>query len=249
MKRFLVCLTLMTLGICHAEIPKLFTERAFTSASLAEAVNHFVAIGEAATIKEFEKASLEDASHNDWISNRGFCVNERIGWVCRILYTPKEPSPLLVPKSGNLIPGNTVPLRAPRFGSLNIPENTMPIEKWPLFPVAVSGSTYVVLKQGYTPDGRTEDLKHYLAYCKNNGVFRTAPVSVPTRKQAEKDVANLRQSDQWQAIQWMSNDGFSYPMGEQLTWGFIKSQTKTIAEESIVIKRNSKSPSTTLSLR
>jgi hypothetical protein len=232
MKRLLVCLTLMTLGLCQAEVPKLFTKRAFNSSGLAEAANHFIAIGEAATIEELEKVSLEDASHAGWISNRGFCESERIGWVCRILYEPKGKSPL----------------RAPAFGILSIPENTMPIEKWPLFPVALSGSTYVVLKQGYTSDSRPEELKHYMAYCKNNGVFRTAPIPVPTREQAEQDIANLRQSGQWQAIQWESNDGFSYPMGEQLTWGFIQSQTKTIANESIV-KQNSKTDPAALSLR
>jgi hypothetical protein len=71
---------------------------------------------------------------------------------------------------------------------------------------------------------------------------------MPTREQAEQDIANLRQSGQWQAIQWESNDGFSYPMGEQLTWGFIQSQTKTIANESIV-KQNSKTDPAALSLR
>jgi hypothetical protein len=37
-------------------------------------------------------------------------------------------------------------------------------------------------------------------------------------------------------------------MGEQLTWGFIQSQTKTIANESIV-KQNSKTDPAALSLR
>jgi len=58
MKRLLVCLTLMTLGLCQAEVPKLFTKRAFNSSGLAEAANHFIAIGEAATIEELEKVCL-----------------------------------------------------------------------------------------------------------------------------------------------------------------------------------------------
>jgi hypothetical protein len=139
-------------------------------------------------------------------------------------------------------------LRAPAFGVLSLPESTMPIENWPLFPVAVSGSTYIILKQGYTPAGQPEEVKHYIAYCKNNGIFRKTPVPVPTKEQAEKDIANLRQSAQWQVIQWEGNNGFSYPMGEQLTWAFIQSQAKTIVNESMV-SQNTKNDSAVFSLR
>src|ERR1700679_1034143 len=98
MKRIFAYLMLMTLGISHAEVPKLLTERAFTSATLAEAVNHYVAIGEPATLKELQNCAAEDAAHNDWLSNRGFSVGERIGWICRILYVPQGHSALRAPK-------------------------------------------------------------------------------------------------------------------------------------------------------
>ena len=222
----------MMLGLAHAEIPKLFSQKSFTSANLAEAVNRYVAIGEAASIKELQQVVVQDNSKDDGFLGKGFSVNERIGWVCRILFESKGHSPL----------------RAPKFGELPLPEKSMPAEKWPLYPVAVSGSTYVVLKQGYMPDGTPEEVTHYLAYCKNNGVFRTTPVEVSTKEQAEKDIANLRQSAQWQAIQWESNDGFSYPMGEQLTWSFIKGQTKIIANE-FVARQNQKPDPAALSLR
>jgi hypothetical protein len=205
----------MTLGYCQAEVPKLLTERAFTSASLAEAVNHYVAIGEPAAVKELEQCAAEDANPADragWFANRGFSVGERIGWICRILYEPQGRSPL----------------RAPQFGILNIPEKTMPAGKWPLYPVALSGSTYLVLNESYTPDGKPEDVKHYLNYCRNNGVFRKNPVAVPTQDQAMKDAAALRQTAAWKAIKWQGDDGYSYPMGEQFTWSFLKNQAKFI---------------------
>jgi hypothetical protein len=232
MKHILICLTSMMLGLAHAEIPKLFSQKNFTSANIAEAVNRYVAIGEASTVKELQQLAAQDISANDNFLSKGFNVKERVGWVCRILYEPKGRSPL----------------RAPEFGELALPEKSMPAEKWPLYPLALSGSTYVVLKQGYTPDGTPEEAAHYLKYCKNNGVFRKTPVEVPIREQAETDIANLRQSAQWQAIEWRNNDGFSYPMGEQLTWAFIKGQTKTIADESLA-SRNSKPDSAALSLR
>jgi hypothetical protein len=232
MKHILICLTSMMLGLAHAEIPKLFSQKNFTSANIAEAVNRYVAIGEASSLKELQQLAAQDISANDNFLSKGFNVKERVGWVCRILYEPKGRSRL----------------RAPEFGELALPEKSMPAEKWPLYPLALSGSTFVVLKQGYTADGTPEEVAHYLKYCKNNGVFRKTPVEVPTKGQAETDIANLRQSAEWQAIEWRNNDGFSYPMGEQLTWAFIKGQTKTIADESLA-SRNSKPDSAALSLR
>jgi hypothetical protein len=222
MKRILICLTLMTMGICRAEVPKLFTEKPFNSVTLAEAVNHYVAIGETATIMELQQLAAQEKSDADFFDNHGFCLGERIGWVCRILYEPQGHSPL----------------RAPKFGILSIPERTMPLEKWPLYPVAVSGSTYVVLNQSYTPKGKPEDVTHYLAYCKDSGVFRKNPVAVPTQEQAMKDAAAIRQSEPWKAIKWKDDDGFSYPMGEQWTWGFIQNQARTIPAESIAMKKS-----------
>jgi hypothetical protein len=235
MKHLLTYLMLMTLGFCHAEVPKLFCEKPFNSTTLAEAVNRYVAIGEAATIKELQQVSSQESSQKELFAGKGFSVNERIGWVCRILYEPRGHSPL----------------RAPKFGVLAMPEKTMPAEKWPLYPVAFSGSTYVVLKQDYTANGTPEELTHYLAYCKNNGVFRKIAVPVPTKEQAEKDIANLRQSGSWQAIKWEDNDGFSYVMGEQWAWSSIQNQVKAISAvpaETIVAKK-SKADSAVATLR
>jgi hypothetical protein len=234
MKRLLVYLASMTLaGFCNAEVPKLFTERAFTSASLAEAVNHYVAIGEPATVKELQKCAADDADHAGWFANRGFSVGERVGWICRILYEPQGHSPL----------------RAPKFGVLNIPEKSMPVEKWPLYPVALSGSTYLVLNQSYTPSGPTEDAKQYLDYCRKNGVFRKSPIVVPTQEQAVQDAAALRQTVAWKAIQWQGDDGYSYPMGEQFTWAFLQKQSKLISDQSLAKKQTPKGGSAVASLQ
>jgi len=232
MKLILICLTSMLLGLAHAEVPKLFTQKQFTAANIAEAVNRYVAIGETSAVKELQQVAAQDTSENDNFLGKGFSVKERVAWVCRILYEPK---------------GRT-PLRAPRFGELALPEKSMPAEKWPLYPLALSGSTYVVLKQGYTPDGTPEEVTHYLAYCRNNGVFRKTPVDVPTREQAEKDIASFHSSAEWQAIEWQNKDGVSFPMGESLTWAFIKNQTKSIADEPLA-SRIQKPDSASLSLR
>src|SRR5262245_46350266 len=98
---------------CHAEVPKLFREAAFTCATLAEAVNHYVELGEDAAVKELE-ALTRDWS-KDYVSK--FSRNERVGWVCRILFQPKEKAPL----------------RAPFFGVLHFPDRSMPLQSWPLY--------------------------------------------------------------------------------------------------------------------
>jgi hypothetical protein len=219
-------------GLAQADVPKLFTEKNFTSATLAEAANHYIAIGEAATLKELAQVAAQENSAGEYFQGKGFSVSERIGWVCRIIYQPRDGAPL----------------RAPRFGDLTLPEKTMPAEKWPLFPVALSGSTYFVLKQGYAPHGTPEELTHYLAYCKKNGVFRNTQVAMPTKEQAQADAAALRQSAPWLAIEWENNDGYNFPMGEQLTFGFIQKQAKAIADETVA-KQNSKGDAPAVTLR
>jgi hypothetical protein len=226
MKRFLVYLMLTTLVVARAEVPKLLTDRAFTAATLAEAVNHYVAIGETEAIKELQQASAQESSQKELFQGKGFSVSERVGWICRILYEPKEHSAL----------------RAPKFGILNIPKTSMPADKWPLYPIAFSGSTYLVLNQDYTPEGTPEDVNHYLDYCRKNGVFRKSPVVVPTQEQALQDAAALRQTAAWKAIQWQGDDGYTYPMGEQLTWSFLKNQAKFISNQPIPSQVAAKKP-------
>lgn len=218
MTRLFILFFVMTLGLCRAEVPKLFCEQAFTCATLADAVNHFVGIGEDAAVKELQQLSeveAAEAAQNRGFNTRGFSINERIGWVCRILFEPKS-GPKLPPY-----------LRAPKFGKLDIPEKFMPIWKWPLYPVVLSGSTYFVLGENYSDDNNTrEEPKHYIEFCRENGNFRTTPVKVASKAQVLKDADAFHQSDLWQSIQWVDESGFSYPMGEQWTWGFIQKQTK-----------------------
>ena len=194
--------------------PKLFREKAFSCATLAEAVNHFVGLGEKAAIKKLESQVLD--WHADADFKLGFSTNERIGWVCRILFQPK---------------GNE-PLRDPAFGGLSLPSNSMPFTRWPLYPLARSGSTYFVLSEGYWLAGWPEDPKEYLKYCRTEGKFRTERIQVPTRRQALKDLEQLRQSEAWKAIKWRdSGPGFSTEISEDWIWGFIKAQADLTPEK------------------
>jgi hypothetical protein len=210
----------------------LLTQKSFTATDLAEAVNFYVLMGETAALSDFIRLSKRQVDPDPYLSSTGFDVNERIGWLCRILYQPHGHSSL----------------RPPKFGILPLPQKTMSPDNWPLFPVALSGSTYFVLKQGYTPDGTPESLTHYLAYCRAHGDFRKSPIVVPTRQQALADAAKLHQSAPWLAIQWYNERDYSFPMGEQLAWSFVQNQGSGISEP-LVVRRNSKLDRNALTLR
>ena len=121
------------------------------------------------------------------------------------------------------------PLRPPGFGGLSLPRNSMPLQNWPLYPIAKTGNTYVVLSEGYSLAGQAEPVSNYLDYCKSNGTFLKQKVAVPNRQAAITDVSNLRKSARWTSIKWSdSGPGFSYTMSEQSVWDSIELQAKSI---------------------
>ena len=213
MKTTLLALFLCLLSsISGAEIPKLLRERSFVATDLAAAVNHFIALGEEATVRELS-ALAPDHDFNRDIVAKGFSVPERVGWVCRILFEPKGDKPL----------------RGPGYGGHSLPHLTMPTSSWPLYPVAASGDSFFVLSEGYILAGVAEDPKQYLVYCRAEGTFRKNPVPVPTRDQARKDVALLHESAVWKAIKWKdSGAGSTYTMSEDWIWRFIQAQADEI---------------------
>ena len=123
-----------------------------------------------------------------------------------------------------------------------MPEKFMPISKWPLYPLALSGSTYFILSENYSADATPESAEHYIAYCRKNGVFRKAPVQLSTKEQAIKDAVALRQCESWQAIKWEDDQGFSYPLGERWTWGFMQSQIQSLPTEAMVKRQKKNNP-------
>jgi hypothetical protein len=191
----------------HGNPPRLFSERSFNAATLAEAVNHYVALGEEAAVKELLSLGQPD----DTLGS--IDVNERIGWVCRILFEPK----------------GDAPLRPPMFGGLSLPCRTMPLTRWPLYPVVLSGSSYFVLSEGYMLAGEAEPLMNYIGYCRREGVFRSAKIVVPTRRQVLADAALLRGAQAWKDLKWQdSGPNWSYHLSEEGTWKFIQSQAEEV---------------------
>lgn len=205
MRRVILLVAATSATAYGGEPPELLRKLEFNCATLSAAVNHYQALGEEAAVKELEGLA------RDPLTDFGgkFGRNERVGWICRVLFEPTGKEPL----------------RGPRFGAHLLPHHSMPAERWPLYPVAAAGKSYFVLSEGYMLGGVPEPLDDYLAYCRTRGRFRAGPVPVPTRDQALKDADSLHGSDAWKAIRWEdSGPGFSYRFNERWVWGFIQTQ-------------------------
>jgi hypothetical protein len=225
MTRLLVFILVATLKMCYGDTSHFFREQAFSSASFAETVNHFISIGEKNAVKELDDLTAEDGK--DYTN--GFSVNERIGFVCRVLYEPRSNEPLRPPDYGWL----------QTLGSMGLPP-VFPSSSWanisrywPLFPVAHSGSTYFVLSESYAFEGfgGPENPKDYISYSQRNGVFRKTLLSIPTRAEALRDAAALRESKSWKAIKWKdSGQGYSFDMhDDEYAWSFIQKQAESVS--------------------
>ena len=185
--------------------PSLFREKDFDCNTLADAVNHYVALGEAAAVRELNSFAQPTPDFAN-----GIDINERIGWVCRILFEAKN-----------------APIRQPGFGGLGLPYRSMPLVKWPLYPVAKSGDTYCVLAEGYSLAGEAEPVSSYISHCAKVGSFRTERVQMRSEAQATADLNALRLSQRWLEIEWEGKGpGYSFFIDEKSVWNSIIRQAK-----------------------
>ncbi len=209
MKNFLctfhVFLLLLSSANASERIPDLFKKKEFNAAILAQAANHYITMGEASSIKAL-KALEED--HAEAIK-RGFHTNERIGWICRIIFQGK----------------NGKPLRPPMYGGLSLPRLTMPLKRWPLYPVAESGGVFFVLSEGYKLAGLAERASSYIDYCSATGKLRKAEIKVPSQAVAVAAFNSLKKSKRWTMIKWKDEGpGTKYAMIEDWVIRGIESQ-------------------------
>jgi len=197
------------------ETPTLFTEKEFSATTLAHTVNHYIALGEMTAMRELEVLGRGEVLGRAQASKDedGIAIDQRIGWICRILF---------LPKSGSLWP--------PSDGCLFPADRTNAVD-WPLYPLAKSGTTFCVLSEMSACFGYRAPIAYYLTYCQENGVFRSCPVPLPTRSSAIADLKQLRQSKRWQEIQWdFASPGRSYSCNESWFWSFIIKQGESIGK-------------------
>jgi hypothetical protein len=220
MSSLLLACSLM--AVCEAAVagdPELFRVKKFDAAMIAEAVNHYVAVGEERT-----KAELEALSPNDLFSpemKAGMLSNEelahRVSWMCIILWPAKIGSSQ----------------RPPGYGGLAYVEDRFDRKRdWPLFPVVNAGASYFVLSDSYILGGMAESPRHYLQACEAMGTFRTGTVQVPTRKQAEHDLLELRRSPTWTAA-WSKSLVGEKGNSELVVWYFLRQQADRISGQKV----------------
>lgn len=199
-------------GESFADLPRFLLEDEFTCATFAEAVNHYVDMGELKAIETLK--ALANSKPQGTFPDRS---ERRMGFICRALFEPK---------------GKT-PLREPGFGGLrNLPWNTMPLEDWPLYPVAKAGSSYFVLNEGYLVAGLCEPSIIYVSYCCVEGNFRKDRVPVPSKKEALNDLDVLRSSKAWLSLRWKDQgQGFRYELNENRAIEFLRMQAEQIPSE------------------
>jgi hypothetical protein len=209
-RRFACMLWVPVLGDeLPANTPQLFRQREFDAAMLAEAVNHFLKLGPVPG----EKALKDLAAIASIRQTDGLSLTERAAWICRVLYQPAA----------------RAPLRDIRSGGLSLPYLSMPLAKWPLYPLARSGDSLFVLAEGRHGTGIPESLTKYIAWCRSQGVWLDKPLPVPDRATAMRDAENLRAGAAWQAIRWKDRkQGNSYTMHEAATWSWIAAQAERI---------------------
>jgi hypothetical protein len=209
------------MAVARAEVPDFFRKAHFNAATFAEAVNHYIALGEGPAIRELTALGPESGAifkprrgNASLRVEDGVDVPGRIGLMCRVLFQPT---------------GKLLPLREPLYGGLALPREMRRSKDWPLYPVAASGRSYFVLEEGYTLAGVAEEPAAYLAYCHDHGIFRRSPVPVPTRAQAQADALALRKSSAWKALQWSyRSPNESYDLDEAATFWFIQDQADSI---------------------
>jgi hypothetical protein len=190
-----------------ADTPQLLCQTQFDAKVLAEAVNYYVDKGEMESTREL--TALADPG---WDHRSGFDINERIGWLARILYVARGKDKLL---------------RPPMFGGLMLPYQSMPPMDWPLYPVVMEEDVYLVLCEGYMLAGRAELAADYLNYCKQHGRFRRERIAVPTKRQVHDAANALQQSRRWQQIKWQdSGHGWSYMHKPSTVVAFLLSQSE-----------------------
>lgn len=215
MKRLLPLLGLLLATVAaNAEdgIPDLFVKKQFDCSALAKTANYFISLGQERAIEELKELEGDRSAAIE----RGFHTNERIGWVCRILFQV----------------GRDKPLRQPRFGGLSLPYLTMPLERWPHYPVVESEGVFFVLSEGYKLMGIAERASAYIDYCSSNGTFRATKVNIPTRAEAIAAFDALKATERWKVIKWKDErPGTKYTISEELVVRDVNAQATATPEK------------------
>jgi hypothetical protein len=182
-------------------IEVLYQPSRLTSKDWAEVANYFIEMGEANAVTELKAKS----------SGKTGRVNTRTGLICRIIFEPK----------------GSKPLRQPSFGDLAIPYLTMPLSKWPHYPMVKESGIWFLLEENYRLSGKGETARDYFDYCQKEGSFRAEKVAIPTKEEVVDALKSLLSSKRWTDIQWSdSRRGIDYTYDRSWTVDILKAHTR-----------------------
>ena len=88
MRTIALVLVLAATSIGQQKAPRLpiLEKEAYGTHDLVASVNAVIALGE----KEGVKFLLSKVTH--FGAGKGFCINERVAWICRLVFEPKSPT-------------------------------------------------------------------------------------------------------------------------------------------------------------
>ena len=180
--------------------------------ALARVANRFIALGEERALEGM--ASLVRGKEQERLHRYDQAI--QIGWICRLIFESRSDGPL----------------RAPMYGQLDLPWHSMPISKWPYFPLAESDGLFFVLSSGYLVAGHPEDPVDYINYCRESGSFRVTRIKIPSESEAEAALDSLLSSEIWLNIKWKDEKwypgggGWFHDLSPESTIAYLRRQTK-----------------------
>jgi len=108
----------------------------------------------------------------------------------------------------------------------------MPLERWPLYPVAESDGVFFVLSEGFLLAGMAERASEYVDYCSRTGTFRKTKVKVPSQDEATEAFNALKEAKRWKMIKWKDEDhGTKYTISEDWVLRYIAAQATSIPKK------------------
>lgn len=151
----------------------------YSPSALLQSANKLLSLGDAKAYRVLRSCA-------SW---KGYDLpsDERVILLCRMLYVPRRGAYL----------------RPPRLGvPVYLPQESMPHEKWPHFPLVFSEGIPFLLIDGYAVYGIPESSRKYLEYCRENGIFRRTLFNIPTEGETLCAIQTLVHSERWAAIKW-----------------------------------------------
>src|SRR5262245_22925791 len=85
----LLIVPFLDITLLRADLPAFLSKSDFTCRTFAEAVNHYVALGEEAAVKNLLSLASDRGTDFNRMLHVHFSFNHRIGLLCRVLFEPK----------------------------------------------------------------------------------------------------------------------------------------------------------------